>query len=230
MLRKVLFAIFSLILAFASVSKSESSLAQFPGGRNNRILLEDALYISLGIDDVVGCEAFRAALRGYNLIKNKDRELLTLIDFTKPSTDERMVIIDMKQGKVLLKSLVAHGRNSGEMYATRFSNREGSYMSSLGFYLTGDTYKGSNGYSLKLYGLEKGVNDNALERAIVLHGADYCDPCIVAKGQRLGRSLGCPAVPRQVAHKVIDTIKEGSVLFIYAEDPWYKTHSAYLAS
>lgn len=230
MFRKILFAFFSLVLTFTSLSKSESSLSNFPAGYFDRIMLEDALYISLGIDDVVGCEAFRAALRGYNKIKNKDRELLTLIDFTKPSIDERMVIIDMKQGKVLMKSLVAHGKNSGEMFATRFSNREGSYMSSLGFYLTGETYRGSNGYSLKLYGLEKGVNDKAFQRAIVLHGADYCDPCIAAKGQRLGRSLGCPAVPRQVAHKVIDTIKEGSVLFIYAEDQWYKSHSTFLGS
>lgn len=216
-------------ITILSLSTSEASKGEESFCFKDQVLAEDALYISLEIDDVVGCEAFRAALRGYNRIKNKERELLTLIDFTRPSIDQRMVIIDMKNSKVLLKSLVAHGRNSGDMFATRFSNKEGSYMSSLGFYLTGGTYKGSNGYSLKLYGLEKGVNDKAFERAIVLHGADYCDPCVVANGNRLGRSLGCPAVPRKLAKQVIDTIKDGSVLFIYAEDKWYKSHSPFLS-
>lgn len=187
------------------------------------------LYSTLGLKDVVTLDAFRTALTGYHKIEDKGRKLLTLIDFSKPSREKRLVVIDMLEGTVLMKSLVSHGRNSGEMYATRFSNRSGSYMSSLGFYLTGGTYQGGNGYSLRLYGLEKGVNDKAYERAIVMHGADYCNPQVVAKGARLGRSLGCPAVPQEVAHRMIDLIKGGSVLFIYAEDDWYQNHSPILA-
>ncbi|MDN4753824.1 murein L,D-transpeptidase catalytic domain family protein [Porphyromonadaceae bacterium W3.11] len=228
MFRKVLLGFIAVCIAALSPSRTEASREVGAIYLNDSVVVEGALYATLKLNDVVGFDAFRTALRGYNKIEEKGREVLTLIDFSKPSTEERMVVIDMAHQRVLCKSLVAHGRNSGDMMATRFSNKEGSYMSSLGFFLTGGTYNGSNGYSLKLYGLEKGVNDLAYKRAIVMHGADYCDPSVVAGGHRLGRSLGCPAVPRQLAKEVIDTIKDGSVLFIYAKDQWYQSHSAIL--
>ena len=126
---------------------------------------------------------------------------------------------------MLFESVVAHGRNSGSLYATDFSNRSNSHQSSLGFYLTGETYRGSNGYSLRLDGLEKGFNDNARARAIVIHGAKYANPSICRGGQRLGRSFGCPALPEQLNRPIIDAIKGGTVLFIYAEDPNYLSQS-----
>ena len=133
----------------------------------------------------------------------------------------------MKNHKLLFSSLVAHGKNSGDKYATSFSNRNGSYMSSLGFYLTQETYQGSNGYSLRLNGLEEGINDNARQRAIVVHGASYANPSVIKSG-RLGRSFGCPALPQALARPIIDTIKGGSVMFIYA--PIYITQSEILKS
>ena len=134
----------------------------------------------------------------------------------------------MRQRKLLFSSVVSHGKNSGENYATSFSNEYGSYKSSLGFYLTVSTYQGKNGYSLILDGLEKGINDRARERAIVMHGAAYANPSVVSKGGRLGRSFGCPAVPQALSRPIIDTIKGGSVMYIYAEAPDYLAHSSVL--
>lgn len=162
-------------------------------------------------------------------IPGKKKEILTFIDFTKPSTSKRMYVVDMKNRKLLFHSYVAHGRNSGENYVTSFSNRPGSYQSSLGFYLTENTYTGRNGYSLILEGLEKGINDKARERAIVIHGADYCDPSVIASAGRLGRSFGCPALPHAVSSKIINAIKDGSVIYIHADNADYKRMSRFVA-
>lgn len=155
---------------------------------------------------VVNFLAFRQAVAGYNLIKQKSKSILTLIDFTKSSTEKRLFVFDMEQKKMLYSSVVSHGKNSGENYATSFSNEVGSYKSSLGFYLTGNTYQGRNGYSLLLDGLEKGINDRARERAIVVHGAAYANPSVCKSG-RLGRSFGCPALPQALTKPIINTIK-----------------------
>ena len=176
------------------------------------------IYEELGLSSWVGEKAFREAYDGYCRIKDRKKEVLTLIDFTKPSNEERLLVLDMVEGKLLFHSLVAHGRNSGDLYATRFSNRPESHQSSLGFYLTEGTYIGKNGYSLRLNGLEKGINDNALARAIVIHGAAYADPSVCRGGRRLGRSWGCPALPPALNRPIIDTIKGGSVLYIYGEN------------
>ena len=186
------------------------------------------LYNELGLEGTVCFGAFEQALDGYAGIHWKRKQVLTLIDFTKPSTEERMAVIDMSRRKVLFKTHVAHGRNSGGNYATEFSNRSGSYQSSLGFYLTDHTYIGGNGYSLVLDGLEPGVNDNARARAVVMHGAAYADPAVAARQGRLGRSLGCPALPEAVNRQVIDAIKDGSVLFIYADNADYLAQSSVL--
>ncbi|WP_373828991.1 murein L,D-transpeptidase catalytic domain family protein [Bacteroides heparinolyticus] len=173
-------------------------------------------------------KAFRQAVAGYYKIENRKRDVLTLIDFSRPSTDKRLFVFDMKERKMLFSSVVSHGKNSGEKYATSFSNEYGSYKSSLGFYLTGTTYQGKNGYSLVLDGLEKGINDRARERAIVMHGAAYANPSVVSKGGRLGRSFGCPAVPQQLSRPIIDAIKGGSVMYIFAEAPDYLAQSSVL--
>lgn len=185
------------------------------------------LYEELELDGRVSRNAFQQAITGYYKIDNRRKEILTLIDFSKASTEERLFVIDMKQHKLLFSSVVAHGRNSGENYATSFSNKSGSYKSSLGFYLTNETYNGSNGYSLRLDGLEKGINDNARERAIVMHGAAYAHPSTACSG-RLGRSFGCPAIPPALTRPIIDTIKDGSVMFIYAPQKEYMAKSNFL--
>lgn len=187
------------------------------------------LYASMRLEGIVNYKAFRQAVEGYKKIGNRHRDILTLIDFSKPSTEKRLYVFDMKNRKMLYNSLVSHGRNSGENYATSFSNEYGSYKSSLGFYLTETTYSGGNGYSLILNGLEKGINDRAKERAIVVHGASYANPSVIKGGGRLGRSLGCPALPEKVSRPIIDAIKGGSVMYIYAEKPEYFAQSEILS-
>ncbi len=156
-----------------------------------------------------------AHLRSYRKAV-KNRRYLTIIDYSKPSSVKRMYLIDMTTGRVE-KYLVSHGRNSGWAYATAFSNRPESFRSCRGFFVTGRAYSGEHGISLQLYGLDKGVNDNALRRGIVMHGANYVSGRTVrANGGRLGRSLGCPAIPTEAAKSVINRIKGGSLVYIHA--------------
>ena len=189
----------------------------------------DQLFDDMHLDGIVSYTAFRQAVTGYRKIEQKSKSIMTLIDFSKPSTEKRLYVLDMKNKKLLYTSVVSHGRNSGQNYATSFSNKNGSYKSSLGFYLTENTYQGRNGYSLVLNGLEKGINDQAKQRAIVMHGAAYANPNIAASAGRLGRSLGCPALPQTLAKPIIDTIKKGSVLFIYANNKDYLANSTFLS-
>lgn len=148
---------------------------------------------------------------------------LAVIDYSLPSTSPRLWVFDVDRGRLLFQELVAHGRNTGEQLATRFSNVEGSKMSSLGLFQAVDTYYGNNGYSLRLRGLDAGFNDHALSRAIVMHGAPYVSEAIAERLGRLGRSWGCPAVRQEVAHVMIDTLKGGALLFAYYPDrKWLK--------
>jgi hypothetical protein len=186
------------------------------------------LYQRVGLDSLLDYAAFEQAYLGYKQISPKKKERLSIIDFTKPSTEKRLFVIDLENEELLFHTVVAHGRNSGEQYAREFSNRHGSFQSSLGFFLTANTYYGSNGYSLVIDGLEKGINDQAKARAVVIHGADYCSEDFVNQHGRLGRSYGCPALPHEVNRAVIDEIKGGSLLYIYAEDSGYETKSAWL--
>lgn len=163
-------------------------------------------------------ESFSKAFEGYEQLKNDgkvENEVLTIVDFSLSSKEERMWVINMKTKEVVLQSLVAHGRNSGFEFAKNFSNQSESYKSSLGFYLTGEVYQGKHGTSLRLDGQEYGINDNARNRAVVVHGADYVSKDFAKTHGRLGRSLGCPAVPYAVHKNLINTIKNKSVLFIY---------------
>ena len=162
------------------------------------------------------------ALNGYAQLQDKlKKPLLTVIDYSLPSTQKRLWIIDLAQQKILLHTVVAHGRNSGALLAEKFSNRPESYQSSLGFFQTGEAYQGKHGYSLRLDGLEVGINDKARARAIVIHGADYAKETVAATAGRVGRSLGCPAVPPDLSTPLIKLIKGGSLLFIYGKDPNY---------
>jgi hypothetical protein len=146
---------------------------------------------------------------------------LTLIDYSKPSTEPRLWVFDLATGKLLFSELVAHGRNSGDNLASRFSDALNSHQTSLGLFVARDTYMGSNGYSLRLDGLEPGFNGHARDRAIVMHGAPYVDADMAAKQGRLGRSWGCPALREAIARDVIDTVRGGGVIFsYYPEETW----------
>jgi hypothetical protein len=151
-------------------------------------------------------------------------DLLTVIDYSRPSTEPRLWVLDLAHGEVLFHELVAHGSGSGDNYATRFSNVNDSRQTSLGLFRTAGTYEGGNGYSLKLEGLDRGVNDNAEARHIVMHGAWYVSPDHASSHGRLGRSWGCPALSETVAPRVIDTIKGGTFLFSYAGDPSFQQY------
>ena len=197
--------------------------AERPSMPNSRML-----YHEMALAGTIDYAVFERAIAGYNRMGGHDKDILTVIDFTKPSTEKRLFVIDLKLKKILFISYVAHGRNSGEKYATSFSNREGSFKSSLGFYKTENTYYGKNGYSLVLDGLERGINDKAKERAIVMHGATYADPSTIRSCGRLGRSLGCPALPLAVSKKIIDTIKGGTLLYIHGDDKTYASRSTFI--
>lgn len=161
--------------------------------------------------------SFSKAMDGFEVLKEKQiiqNNILTIIDFDLPSTQKRLWVIDMDENKVLFHSLVAHGKNSGELNADSFSNENESFKSSLGFFITNETYQGSHGLSLKLDGLEKNKNNNARCRAIVIHGADYVSEGFIREHNRLGRSFGCPALPLELTQSIISTIKNKSCLFI----------------
>lgn len=179
----------------------------------------------------INFDAFKNAIDGFNKIADRRDDLITIIDYTKPSVEERFYVLDLKKRKIIYKSHVAHGRNSGNNLTTSFSNNLNSYQSSHGFFKTAETYNGSNGYSLRLDGLEPGINDNARARAIVIHGASYANPRkAFGPNDRLGRSLGCPALPTALNKKVIDTIKNGTLIYAHSNETRYTLESSILNS
>lgn len=174
--------------------------------------------IDKGAYSLPSLESFTKAFEGYEQLKKLGKvknEVLTIIDFSLSSTKERMWVIDMTTQRVIFQSLVSHGMNSGTEFAKSFSNENNSHKSSLGFYLTGETYNGKHGLSMKLDGQEYGVNHNARERAVVVHGAEYVNKNLIKSQGYIGRSQGCPAVPTYLTKKLIDLTKNKSVLYIH---------------
>lgn len=174
---------------------------------------------------------FEKAISGYMKLDDAGKisnPLLTVIDFNLSSTKKRMWILNMDTNEVVFNTYVAHGKNTGVEFANNFSNTENSHQSSLGFYVTGETYYGKNGLSLFIDGMEKGFNSNARKRYVVIHGADYAEPEFINRVGRLGRSYGCPAVPNKIAKKLIHTIKGKSVVYIHKNDKNYLEKSNYL--
>ena len=155
-------------------------------------------------------------------------ENLAVIDYSQPSTARRLWIFDLQKKTLVLRDLVAHGQNSGENFATQFSNNEGSHQSSLGLFRTQESYQGANGYSLRMDGLEPGFNDSARDRAIVIHPASYVNPLWSQTQGRIGRSQGCPAVRPQIARTVVDKLKDGQFMFAWYPDQKWLQSSAYL--
>ena len=185
-----------------------------PSGTNARAI-ETAL---LHAAPTMRPEALRAALSAWDALHSRgevSRPLLTVIDYGLPSTTKRMWVFDLASRQLLFHELVAHGRNSGEDLARSFSNEEGSLMTSLGAFVTGTTYNGRHGYSLRLRGMEPGVNDRAEARAIVVHGAPYVCEEVAHELGRLGRSHGCPAVRPAIARTLIDEVKGGTLLYAW---------------
>lgn len=187
------------------------------------------LWTGCKLQKLISFDVFNTAIMGLDKIKGPVRKnIITIIDFSKPSTESRFFVIDIESKHVLYNCLVAHGKNTGENYAEVFSNDAGSLMSSPGFYITAETYTGNHGYSLRLDGLEKGINDNARAREIVIHGADYVSGDYIKKYGRLGRSWGCPALPQALYKDIIDKIREGTCLFIYSTDSTYNRNTVFL--
>jgi len=203
--------------ATTSKSKSESLvkalLRQAPGLRG------EVLRLALSA-------AQKASSQG--LVKRRD--LITVIDYSLPSTQPRLFVFNLATRKLLFRELVAHGRNSGDNEATFFSNSPGSLATSLGLFVTADTYVGSNGYSLRLKGLEEGINDMAWDRAIVMHGAAYVSRTAISALGRLGRSWGCPAVRQEIARKMIDTLRGGSAIFAYYPQQKWLHNSSFVSA
>ena len=158
------------------------------------------------------------------------KPVLTVIDYSLPSNKQRMWVFDVRNERLLYNTYVAHGKNSGVNVAKKFSNQESSLQSSLGTYITKDTYIGHKGYSLNLQGLDRGFNDNAYNRRVVVHGAWYVEPDFIKKAGRAGLSWGCPAIAQTLAKPVINTIKNGSVVFAYFPDKYFLSHSGYLVA
>jgi hypothetical protein len=218
------------ILIAGNRSNSIDIPATYNHHENNTIAIADALFESMQLDKSgLSKEAFLKGWQGYNKITQHHCDiqegLITIVDFSKPSNQERLFVIDLNNKKIIHAALVAHGRNSGLVYAKSFSNQPETYKSSLGFYKTLNTYTGENGFSLRLEGLEKNINDKAYERAIVMHGADYVSRKLARERGYIGRSYGCPAIPRDIAPKIIKTIKNGSLLFIYHPSKNYDDQS-----
>lgn len=190
------------------------------------------MYADCSLQGKLGSLVFRRAMIGYfnmrrqGLLSNK--EIICIIDYDQPSTADRLYIINLESRKLLYNTLVAHGKFSGENTAESFSNDPKSQKSSLGFFVTAGTYCGKHGYSLALQGIDTNFNDRAFRRDIVVHGADYVSKDFIKKCGRLGRSWGCPAVPRSMSKNIIDTIKNGCCLFIYYRDQKYLDASKYL--
>lgn len=219
------------------IDKLQASDTTKPSKFSSVLLFEDTLknlYDAINVDSItLDYKVFRFAMIGYYSLRQDGRlknnnEIISIIDFTLPSTEKRFYTIDLVNKQYVFNTLVSHGRNTGGNKATKFSNKPQSFQTSLGLCTTGKTYVGSKGYSMRLHGEEAGVNDNVFKRAIVMHDAPYVSESWIKKYGRIGRSLGCPAIPKEIAKEVINTIKDGTVLFSYYNDENYIKASKFL--
>ena len=216
----VLIGFLSITIGSSFLYKPESSKLTSVVVSNSIASKVEAIYNNLATNNFMlpQKKSFTKAMEGYFLLKERgvvQKDILTLVDYSLSSKVNRLWVIDLKNNSILFQSLVSHGRNSGNEFAAKFSDKPESYQSSLGFYVTGETYYGKHGYSLRLDGMDKGINSNARARAIVVHGADYVSEKFAQQNGRLGRSLGCLALSQDLTKEVIDTIKDKSCLFVY---------------
>lgn len=227
-------SVFSPVLNFGTTSKTTYVTATNTSiDRSLLSVSSTILYDSLKLADFgLNERAFRYAWKGYLNLYEKgvitNPGYFSIVDFSQSSKNKRLYIIDLQEMKLFMNTYVAHGRNSGAEFAKTFSNRAESHKSSLGFYVTGKTYTGAHGLSLQINGLEKGINDRAWARKIVIHGADYVSDNFIEENPFIGRSYGCPAVPATERDTIINAIKEGSCLFIYHPSKLYLSRSKIL--
>ena len=222
------------INAFGSGDKKFMSL--LPSIKNEAPVVAkwiDSMYDAIHLDSFgLKKDVFYYACKGYEYFLSKNKlekpSILTICDYSQSSSSKRLYVIDLNDGQLLFNTYVSHGKNSGGEYATSFSNSMNSHKSSLGFMITGDTYKGGNGYSMRLDGMEPGINDNVRDRDIVMHGSKYVNAKRADEGTTMGRSFGCPAVSYAEHKKIIDAIKDGSCFFIYADYKLYASASKIL--
>ncbi len=224
---KKLFLLILLILVYPVLEKAVSE--------EPYVLEEKAdVYSFLNLSQLgLSKEAYQFALKGFNKLKQQGQllnsSILTIIDFSQSSNNKRMYVIDLYKKALLFNTYVAHGKNTGNEFADKFSNIPGTFQSSLGFYITENMAVGSKvGLSLILKGIEKGINDKAREREIIIHGADYATEDFIKKNGRLGRSFGCPSLPPDLIKPVAESIKDGTCLFIYKHDDNYIRKSSVL--
>lgn len=225
-LRKFSLLIILFLGTTTSFSKFENTPITF-------LIQEASLYDELKLSELgLKQDVFDKALIGWNTIFKKQHlvnsNLLSIADLSQSSNSKRLYVIDMEKKKILFNTYVAHGRNSGEEFAHSFSNKVNSFQSSLGFYITENTYQGKNGLSMKLKGIESGINDNAEQRGIIMHGARYVRESYIKLNGRLGRSQGCPAIPQELCKPIFGYIKGGSCLFIFYPDSNYLHKSTLL--
>lgn len=217
------------VLASETSAKEETEITtELTAEEKIDLLYEELAAINTNVPSKA---SFTYALTGYNKLEGEQKienKLLTIVDFSLPSTEKRLWILDMENNEILYHTYVSHGKNTGGNMATNFSNTPNSLQSSLGFYVTAETYYGRNGLSLFIDGMEEGFNSKARERYVVIHGADYAKEESIKRLGRLGRSYGCPAVPSEVSKEIINKIKGGSALFIYHTNADYISNSTYL--
>lgn len=234
-----LFHSLAFILLFCSVpvwsmrsfsQNHPSAFLSLPVTKGKKQVSRNDVYDSLHLSDFgLSKAAFQQGLAGLDLLVRSgdihNADILSIVDLSLPSSKKRLFVIDLNTCQLIFNTYVSHGKNSGKEMATRFSNNPRSCESSLGFYVTGDTYRGHHGYSLKLKGEEEGINDNAFSRGIVIHSAPYVNDRIAKSQGFIGRSEGCPAIPKNLHKKIIEKIKNGTCLFLYSPDKYYESHS-----
>ncbi|GGD87871.1 murein L,D-transpeptidase catalytic domain family protein [Planktosalinus lacus] len=219
-----------LLSLFSLTTNSNTAKIHLTELSTNSLTKAELVYENLTTNEynLPSLQSFTQALNGYYKLQETgkiQKNLLTVVDFSLSANEKRLWVIDLELNEVLYQTYVAHGRNTGNEYAKSFSNIPESYQSSLGFYATAETYYGKHGYSLRLDGLETGINDKARERAIVIHGADYATEDFIKTYGRLGRSLGCPSLPKEESKTIINMIKEKSCLFVYYPSNDYSSKS-----
>lgn len=209
--------LFMLVFCYLPSQVSASNIHSNTYEKNNSpdVVVKHA-YEKANLKGVIDFQVFKEGYNAYYKTKGRKKQILTIIDYSKPSTEKRFFVINLKTNQLVYRTYVSHGVNSGGRTASRFSNTVNSRQTSLGTFLTDTTYYGGNGYSLKLDGLTRGVNDNARRRYIVIHGADYATESFIKRHGYLGRSWGCPALPTGLSRQIIDTIKGGSVIYAHA--------------
>lgn len=223
-MKKIIILILNIIIFINSYSQNEVRNNNRKGINTLKTKIDlnniSKLYRDIGLQNEINYMTFYYAIKGFNNVANKKREnIITIIDFSKPSLEKRGYVIDLKNKKIMYSTYVMHGKNSGDNYTEKFSNMMNSFQSSPGFYLTENSYMGQYGYSLRLNGLEKGINDKAKERAIVMHGSKYAKP--IKGASMLSKTLGCPAVPLELVKPIIDNIKNGSIFYIHTNQKNY---------